>query len=172
MPDHVGEVVEQWAARRPDLDLTGMAVFGRIDRLARLADLQRTAALEPYRLNNGDVDVLAALWRHPDGLRPLDLRKAMMVGSGTLTAMLDRLEVAGLLERHQDPDDRRGRLLRLTAKGERLVPEVVERLLEVENRFLDGLPARTRDRLVSDLGRVLANAEDPVGSQEPGASTA
>jgi DNA-binding MarR family transcriptional regulator len=157
--DHVAGVVDQWQALRPDLDLDGMAVFGRIYRLTRLADLRRTEVLEPYGLQTGDVDVLAPLWRHGGGLRPLDLRAAMMIGSGTLTARLDRLEAAGLLERRPDPDDRRGRLLYLTAAGEALLPEVVAALLEVENQFLAALPASIRRRLAGDLARVLAAAE-------------
>jgi DNA-binding MarR family transcriptional regulator len=159
MSDHVADIVEQWRERRPDLDLTGMAVFGRVYRLARLADLQRNAALERHGLQVGDVDVLATLWRHGGGLRPLDLRRSMMVGSGTLTARLDRMEAAGLLERRPDPSDRRGRLLYLTEPGERLLPELVTELLDLENRLLEQLPVRTRARLATDLGRLLESAE-------------
>ncbi|HSK21634.1 MAG TPA: MarR family transcriptional regulator [Egicoccus sp.] len=159
MTDHVTRVVAQWAERRPELELTGMAVFGRIYRLTRLADRLRSAALEPLGLQLGDVDVMAALWRHGGGLRPLDLRSSMLVGSGTLTARLDRLEGAGLLERRPDPDDRRGRLLYLTPAGERLVPEVVEQLLQIENDLLAPLPRTVRDRLAGDLGRLLASTE-------------
>jgi DNA-binding MarR family transcriptional regulator len=161
MADHVSTVVAQWAQRRPDHDLTGMAVFGRIARLARIADLRRAAVYEAHGLQPGDVDVLSPLWREGD-LRPLDLRRAMMIGSGTLTARLDRLEAAGLLERRPDPDDRRGRVLHLTAAGARIVPRIVADLLEVENRLLDTLPPSARERLARDLGRLLAELErDP-----------
>jgi DNA-binding MarR family transcriptional regulator len=162
MSDHIDDIVSQWKQRRPELDLTGMAVFGRIYRLARLADLERNAVLEPHGLQVGDVDVLASLWRSDGGLRPLELRRTMMVGSGTLTARLDRMEAAGLLERRPDPHDRRGRVLLLTAVGERLVPDLVVALLEIENRFLAELPARTRSRLAADLGRLLVSAEAQV----------
>lgn len=159
MADHVAGVVEEWRERRPDLDLTGMAVFARISRIARLADLRRAEVLEPLDLQQGDVSVLAALWRHPGGLRPLELRRTMLIGSGTLTARLDRLEAAGLLERRPDPDDRRGRLLHLTGAGERLVPEVVTDLLAIENELLAELPPSVRDRLSRDLGRLSAGLE-------------
>lgn len=160
MSDHVARVVAQWEARRPELDFTGMAVFGRIYRLTRLADRLRGAALEAYGLQLGDIDVMAALWRGGGGLRPLDLRGAMLIGSGTLTARLDRLEEAGLLERRPDPDDRRGRLLFLTSRGERLLPEVVAELLQIENDLLAPLPISVRNRLAADLGRLLASTEE------------
>ena len=159
MSDHVAVGVEQWRSLRPDWDLTGMAVFGRVYRLARLLDLERNALLEPYGLQVGDIDILATLFRHREGLRPRELRRAMMIGSGTLTPRLDRLEAAGLLERHRDPTDRRGRVLRLTAKGERLIPDLIGRLLDLENEVLSALPATVRARLARDLGRLLGSVD-------------
>ncbi len=160
MGDHVAIGVEEWRRLHPDLDLAGMEVFGRVYRLARLADLRRTALLEPYGLQVGDVDVLAALWRHRDGLRPLELRRAMMIGSGTLTARLDRLEVMDLVVRHPDPQDRRGRILRLAPEGERLTPEVVVQLLEIENGLLEPLPPSVQVRLAKDLQSLLEATEN------------
>ena len=157
--DAVAAVLEQWRARRPDLDLDGMAVFSRIYRLARLAELRRNALLEPHGLTVGDVDVLAPLWRAGGGLRPLELRRSQLIGSGTLTARLDRLERAGLLERRPDPEDRRGRTLFLTKEGKRLLPLLVEQLLEIENELLAVLPPTARARLSKDLARVLSAAE-------------
>lgn len=163
MGDHVAIGIEQWRARRPDFDLAGMEVFGRVYRLARLADLKRTAFLDAHDLQVGDVDVLATLWRHEGDLRPRELRRAMMIGSGTLTARLDRLEEAGYVERHPDPHDRRGRVLRLTAEGERLTPELIAHLLDIENDLLATLPPTVRTRLAADLGRLLAAIEDDDG---------
>ena len=88
----------------------------------------------------------------------------MMVGSGTLTPCLDRLEAAGWLRRHPDPDDLRGRVLVLTESGRRRVPELVERLLAVENQALDGLPRTAVERLVGELRRLLASLEDGAAS--------
>jgi DNA-binding MarR family transcriptional regulator len=86
----------------------------------------------------------------------------MMVGSGTLTPRLDRLEAAGWLRRRPDPDDLRGRVLALTESGRRRVPDLVERLLAVENHALAALPRTAVDRLVGDLSRLLSSlAESP-----------
>jgi DNA-binding MarR family transcriptional regulator len=163
MGDHVDAVVAEWHERHPDLDLTGMAIFARIARLARFADLRRAATLAAHGLQVGDLDVLAPLYRHPGGLRPLELRASMLIGSGTLTARLDRLEAAGLIERSPDPKDRRGRVLQLTAAGERVVPRAVTELLAIENGMLASLPASVRTRLSRDLGRLAAELEDGSG---------
>jgi DNA-binding MarR family transcriptional regulator len=102
MSDHVEAVVQAWRTAQPEWDLTGMALLGRISRVERLLEVRRTEVLRADGLTTADVDVLAGLWRHPGGQRPRDLRKTMMIGSGTLTPRLDRLEADGWLERHPD----------------------------------------------------------------------
>jgi len=156
MEDHVHGVVATWRSAYPDWDLAGMALFGRVSRIERLLEVRRLEALRPEGLTTADIDVLASLWRNPAGLRPRDLRRTMMIGSGTLTPRLDRLETAGWLQRQLDPEDRRGRILVLTQTGRRRVQELVERLLAVENQALAELPRTTVDRLVGDLSRLLS----------------
>ena len=152
-------VVATWRDAHPDWDLSGMALLGRVSRIERLLEVRRLEVLRPDGLTTADVDVLASLWRHPAGQRPRDLRRSMMVGSGTLTPRLDRLEAVGWLRRRPDPDDQRGRVLVLTATGRRQVPRLVERLLAVENDALAALPRAAVDRLVGDLGRLLSSLE-------------
>ena len=73
-----------------------MELLGRVPRIERLLEVRRLDVLRPHGLTTADIDVLASLWRHPDGQRPRDLRRTMMVGSGTLTPRLDRLEAGGM----------------------------------------------------------------------------
>jgi DNA-binding MarR family transcriptional regulator len=161
MDDHVGAIVSTWRAKYPDWDLTGMALFGQVARIERLIDVRRLDVLRPFGLTTSDIDVLASLWHHhPDGQRPRDLRRTMMIGSGTLTPRLDRLEADGWLRRTPDPEDRRGRVLVLTDAGRRKLPQLVERLLAVENGALASLPRSVVERLVTDLTRVVAPLED------------
>jgi DNA-binding MarR family transcriptional regulator len=144
----------------PEWDLSGMALFGRVSRIERLLDARRLDVLRPQGLSATDIDVLASLWRHhPAGQRPRDLRRTMMIGSGTLTPRLDRLEAEGWLRRRPDPDDLRGRVLVLTDAGRRQVPQLVEQLLAVENEALASLPRGSVERLVTDLGRLLTALE-------------
>ena len=103
--DRADAAVEQWARERPDLPTLPMAVFGRLSEVAErvmrehVNPLFAQAGLQP-----GEFDVLATLRRsgEPYMLSPTRLYEATMISSGGMTDRLDRLERAGLVERHPD----------------------------------------------------------------------
>lgn len=68
-------------------------------------------------------DVMAALDRHPDGLRMSDLSGVLRVSNGNVTGIVDRLAEEGLVERVPVPGDRRAMLARLTARGRAVFAE-------------------------------------------------
>jgi len=61
-------------------------------------------------LNATDMECLRHLF-HKDTATPSELARHTGLTSGATTAMLDRLESAGLVERRPNPDDRRGILI-------------------------------------------------------------
>ena len=158
MSDGVDRILEQWARERPDLDTEAMGVFGRIFRLSRLAGERMEEAYAPYGIGRPEFDVLATLRRsgEPYQLSPGELAASMMLSTGGTTARLDRLEKAGLVARSPDPDDRRGVLVRLTAKGRHIADEAVAAGLAEQQRLLGHLPAAKRAQL-NDLLRELLN---------------
>ncbi len=68
-------------------------------------------------------DVLAALDRHPEGLRMGELSRYLLVSNGNVTGIVQRLEEEGLIAREQAPTDRRAIHVRLTDKGKRRFAE-------------------------------------------------
>ncbi len=62
-------------------------------------------------------DVMAALYRHADGLKMSELSRLLMVSNGNVTGIVDRLTEDGLILRAAVPGDRRAACARLTAKG-------------------------------------------------------
>ncbi len=64
-------------------------------------------------------DVMAALSRHPEGLKMSALSGVLRVSNGNVTGIADRLSEEGLVERVAVPGDRRAMLLRLTEEGQR-----------------------------------------------------
>jgi DNA-binding MarR family transcriptional regulator len=73
-----------------------------------------------------------------------------------MTNRVDRLSSRGLVERHPDPDDRRGVIVRLTTDGRETVDAAFAALLEAERALLEDLPERDRTRLAGLLRTLLA----------------
>lgn len=160
--DSVDRILAQWQAERPDLDPSPMGVVGRIARASARLGREVDAGLAEHGLTGGSFDVLAALRRAgaPYRLKPTDLYLQLMLSSGSMTARLDKLEQAGLVERLPDPADRRGVLVGLTPAGLAAVDRAVESHLANEERLLAGLTARQRDELAGLLRRLLLELGD------------
>ncbi|WP_310738091.1 MarR family transcriptional regulator [Microbispora sp. H10949] len=96
-----------------------------------------------------------------------ELARHLGVGLATVTGIVDRVVAQGLVTRHEDPHDRRVRLVELTEAGRRLTSEIIEagtggyvRLL----RRLDTETLRTMEtvmRKIEDAMREL-HAEETV----------
>src|SRR4051812_30802384 len=93
-------------------------------RAARALARRFDEALRPVGLTNGQFSLLMSLNRpEPPSMAPVAALLAM--DRTTLTAALKPLERRGLVEVSVDPNDRRGRLLRLTPAGPGLVRQAV-----------------------------------------------
>ncbi|SDP02532.1 DNA-binding transcriptional regulator, MarR family [Microbacterium sp. ru370.1] len=148
-PDRVDAIAEQWRAERADLDVAPMQVIGR---LHRLADHLREEVIAEYRrhgLGEGEFDILAALRRagEPFAAAPGELARHTMVTTGAVTKRVDRLVASGLVVRDADADDGRGRVIRLTPAGRRVIDEAFAAHLANEERLLAGLAPAQRHRL-------------------------
>jgi DNA-binding MarR family transcriptional regulator len=156
--DEVDELIAQWHAQRPDLDVGPMHVLSRVSRLARHLDIARRSAFASHGLETWEFDVLSALRRvgPPFQLTPGALLRATLVTSGTMTNRIDRLTEAGLVHREPDPRDRRGVLVTLTEEGKARVDAALEDLLTSERKLLAGLGEDQRMALAGMLRVLLA----------------
>jgi MarR family 2-MHQ and catechol resistance regulon transcriptional repressor len=86
--------------------------------------------------------------------------------SGSITAAVDRLERKGLVERHNDPADRRARVVHLTAAGRKLIAGAFADHEAALERASRGLSAGERKRaavLLRKLGLTAqAMLQDPI----------
>jgi DNA-binding MarR family transcriptional regulator len=93
-----------------------------------------------------------------DGLPMKAIGRAQVLTTGGVTRLVDRMAAAGLVERADDPGDRRGRLVRLTPLGEETaVRAATVHVANIRRFFLDPLPPAHRDRFMDDL-RLLSRA--------------
>ena len=159
-PDHVGQIIAEWARERPDLDPTPQGVIGRLHRLADRLTEELVAAYGRFGLGEGEFDVLATLRRAgaPYQLTPGDLAAQTMVSSGAVTKRVDRCVQQGWVSRRVSADDARGRVVALTDAGLRVIDEAVTAHMANEHRLVSSLTAAERDRLAQLLekwGRAL-----------------
>jgi DNA-binding MarR family transcriptional regulator len=154
--DHVAIVLAQWAAVRPGLDTAPAAVIARLGRAMAYIDAGVNERLGEFGLTREGWDVLASLRRagSPHRLSPTQLYRALMRSSGAMTHRLGALELAGLIRRVPDPQDRRGMLVELTAKGLRLVDRVAAAHMRGERELLAAL-SEQEQRALADLLRKL-----------------
>jgi len=94
--------------------------------------------------------------RQRGGLTPGELSERLSLSSGSVTALIDRLERLGWANRERHPGDRRKVVLRLTAAGEEIAEQELGPLDLVIGKAAAGFPAR--ERLI--IERFLAKAAD------------
>ncbi|WP_421916163.1 MarR family winged helix-turn-helix transcriptional regulator [Mesorhizobium sp.] len=158
--DRAAKAVEQWNRERPDLDVSPMAVLGRLNEAASLIARDRLAPLfASFGLQSGEFDVLATLRRSgaPYALTPTALYEATMVTSGAMTNRLDRLERTGLIARGPHPNDRRGIVVQLTQKGLALIDEAVTAHVANEHQILAGLTNAEQQTLSRLLEKLIGS---------------
>lgn len=155
--DEVDLIVAAWSRERPDLNFDSLHVLSRVDRLAKLLDLQRKAAFTAVGLESWEFDVLSALRRHgePYQLNAKDLLQETMVSSGTMTNRINRLLERGLVKRKADPSDGRGIRVQITNAGLEKVDRAIHLLLNREVELLHSLN-HDEQRQLSELLRKLS----------------
>lgn len=134
--------------------------FGRLQGAAnRLEYILGRALEEQCGISHLVFEVLLILGRAGEpGLSMRAIARAQVLTTGGATRLVDRMEAAGLVRRVEDPDDRRGRLVRLTPQGEQTV--VAASRIHVENirrYFVEPLPVQHREQFAEDL-RILSRA--------------
>src|SRR3954466_5966930 len=103
-------------------------------------------------------DLMAQLERHPEGLKMNELSRLLMVTGGNVTTIVDQLEKEGLVERVDEPADRRAFLIHLTRPGEKTFTEMAAAHEEWVVDMLSGLSRRDQDELLCLLAQAKEHA--------------
>jgi DNA-binding MarR family transcriptional regulator len=161
-------VATQSPQRRPPEGGPLPALAGRLGYLmkhayVRLADLTGSA-LAPFGISGRECAVLIAI----DERAPLsqqEVARRMGVDRTTMVALVDDLEGKGLVQRRQDPDDRRKNVVALTEAGRTTLRAATAATEQAERRFLAPLPDADAAAFAEALRAVAF--PDP-GEQRPG----
>lgn len=119
------------------LEFTNFWCF-RLNAVSRKVSRLWNARCAYYGVTAPQTFVILDVMDH-EGTSVKDIGLRIELDSSAITGLIDRLEKEGLVERKEDPNDRRGIRIFLTAKGsqlakDKLVPEAVE-----FNKFIRGM---------------------------------
>ncbi|MFC0437141.1 MarR family winged helix-turn-helix transcriptional regulator [Kutzneria buriramensis] len=134
--------------------------FGRLLGVAgRLGHILGRAIEQEFGISHLMYEVLLILGRAGEpGLSMGAIAREQVLTTGGVTRLIDRMEAAGLVARAEDPGDRRGRLVRLTPRGDDVAVRASRlHLANIERYFLEPLPVAHRQRFLDDL-RILSHA--------------
>lgn len=161
-----GEEADWLAAVPGEVDGPAEAARQRIGRIARQFDRVLATVAADHGLSVGDWEALSVLARSADAtgaVTPGRMGELLGLTSGTVSARIDRLAQAGLLEAAPIGDGRR-RPVRLTDAGRRAWGEATLTRTARESALLrDALTAAELDHLGTLLGWVLARLEAEYG---------
>jgi DNA-binding MarR family transcriptional regulator len=105
-------------------------------------------------------DVMAALYRTPEGMLMSDLSRFLLVSNGNVTGIIDRLTSEGLVKRARRNGDRRTSIVRLTPTGHATFKRMAAAHQQWVDELLAGVSKADTERLTSMLKVFRSNWEE------------
>ena len=159
--DSIARVIAGWHATRPELPVEPIAVLARLARLQAQLGPRLEAVFARFDLHSADFAVLATLVRLAvENVPQRRLASELGLSAATISLRIDRLVRRELVERRPDPDDGRGMLIALSARGRELFEACAPEHLANAQDLLAGLTEAERDDLARLLGKLLYTLED------------
>jgi DNA-binding MarR family transcriptional regulator len=161
--DRIDRLVDR-LAQMPAVEQVEPLAEGICDRISiiqRRLMLRHKRSLDHHDITWRDWQVLTNLMLGGDTPRsPGDLASTLMVTTGAMTNVLDRLEGAGLTRRLRNPSDRRSVIVEATDDGVALWYAAVNELGAQEAGVVSVLTAAEQRQLNSLLRKLLAGFGD------------
>lgn len=174
------ECLLEAAKEFPDLDPSAAEAFLHLLRTSDESFGATERNLLGHGVSQGRFGVLMLLWRggrtqardNGNGCgcgprTPAELAEAAGVTRATMTGLIDTLERDGLVKREPDPKDRRMMSVRLTAKAERFLRDLLPSHFRVMNALMHALSEPERKTLVRLLAKICSQAAVLNGASKP-----
>jgi DNA-binding MarR family transcriptional regulator len=138
---------------RPEADSKArLRLWIRLFRASRLIEgVARERLKSQFKATLPRFDVMAALYRQPDGMLMSEISRYLMVSNGNVTGFVDRLVSDGFAVRAQRNGDRRTSFISLTREGRAFFAEMAATHEKWIDELLGGISARDADQLATKL---------------------
>jgi MarR family 2-MHQ and catechol resistance regulon transcriptional repressor len=128
------------------------------------------ADIERHDLTPAEFGVMEALYHKGPQLLG-EIQRVILVSSGGMTFLVDRLAKRGLAERQACSSDRRARYAKLTKKGEKLMGEIFPEHAAVIHRAMAGLK-QGEQRELTALLKALGKEAGRLAAETPACKAA
>ena len=123
---------------------------------------------EQFGMSLSRFDLLAQLDGRPEGMRMGELSKRLMVTTGNITGLVDELVAEQLVERLEDPTNRRASLAAMTARGRKAFSAAAKANETWIEELFAGLTATEKTAMFDMLGRQKADIAARLQNVETG----
>ena len=139
-------------ARRDSESKARLRLWIRLLRVTRLVEGEtRERFKTEFNVTLPRFDVMAALYRKPDGMLMSEISRFLLISNGNVTGIVDRLVSDGYVVRSQRDGDRRTSFVRLTAKGRAAFAEMSAAHETWIDRLLGDITSREAEQLSAKL---------------------
>ncbi len=132
-------------------------------RVARMAGQRLGRSLDAVDMTGHEFAILHRL-EQGGSAHGRELSRILRLHPSNLVALLDQLEMDGLIVRRRDPSDRRRQLIKLTPEGTERLRGAEAAVAEAERELLSPLSADERSELHEYLERIAEHGCRPGGA--------
>ncbi len=132
-----------------------------VNAISRACVMNSARSTHFFGMSMNKIIVLGELFRH-NGCRQDELCELVFIDKGSITRAVQQLQEYGLVERQQDPSDRRSVRVYLTRKALAMERKMFVIASEWGGSLTDGFTPEERETVIDLLLRMEANARAMV----------
>jgi MarR family transcriptional regulator, 2-MHQ and catechol-resistance regulon repressor len=153
------------ATGKKPADVSGTHLWLVLMKAHRALEGRAIASIESAKVGLSDFGVMELLLHK--GPQPVnEIGRRISLTSGAITTAVDRLESRGLVTREAHPSDRRARIVRLTALGEKEARKVFASHKAAMDLAASTLSKSERTTLIQLLKKLGTSAVDSAAPQQ------
>jgi MarR family transcriptional regulator, temperature-dependent positive regulator of motility len=113
--------------------------------------------LKHLELTEGQVPCLIVISKK-SGITQDDLAKMFHIDKGTIARAIRKLDERGMINKVQDPVNRRRYLLSITEKGEKVIPVILQAEKRWEDIIFKGFSDEERSYMIEGMKKLAENS--------------
>ena len=127
-----------------------------IKKSALVIEKMSNQVLAPYELTHTQYKILMLLFRNPGKpIRQADIEAHLSMTNPSVTGIIQNLEKKEFVERIQNPDDKRSKLVKLTERAMSMEEELYSLGESLEAQVIRNLTTEESQQLIALLKKVL-----------------